>query len=734
MLRAVIITLVAAIAFSSSAFATSTIDPTQPLLGTPYESTPIRNNFQAGANDINALQTCNFGTTAPSAPSSGYCWLNTSSAPIWTYNIYDGILGTWVPTGNLNSTTGVWSALGTPTGSSFSVATNAALKAMSTASIGAGTVGYRAGFAALGDGGAASYSFSTASCTLNLGAGDNGSQVAPTSGGGCWNAVLNGIVDDRIWGATCGSTDSTAAIQAAAAYLGSNGAGTVFIPCPQTIAGSVTLPSGVALLGNASMYYLGMLAGTWPATIGPAINCTSTTVARCIQPGGYGNRIAFVNLGNPQPAPPASGTYAPTFFPPIIGTVPATNWAGLLIDDDTFTAASQCIDLEGSPSYVTTGVAGSQATLRNLYMNPCLNQGIILHDLDNTIEIDNVEYDFWWNRGNPTVGAYVKNNSVGMTWKYAANTRLNGIEFFSNKIAIDQINDSVVYSGSLIKTFAAVNIQGTNISFNEVCQAMGNESGTSLISTGMFKNVILYQDTSDAPVNCPLNSNAAIDLSSSGGANWTMDPLRVGDVQTVADIGANSTLKLDGVDILGYSYFNAGAPAFKVSSGADFSLGSSLAAAIRPASGTCVYGQPGVSQNCGTAGNLMGPGFDSTQGYMQPLCVGGGTKALEGAACIGGSGSGNNSGALFLYDLSGTEQGFVGAASSAGLNVNSTNGSVFLNSKSGTHSATAAFSTNTSSQNIVNFTPLPTAPPSGTGGVYVCVDSQGNLYVKSSCP
>jgi hypothetical protein len=36
--------------------ATSTIDPTQPALTLPYTSTPIRNNFQAAYNDINALQ------------------------------------------------------------------------------------------------------------------------------------------------------------------------------------------------------------------------------------------------------------------------------------------------------------------------------------------------------------------------------------------------------------------------------------------------------------------------------------------------------------------------------------------------------------------------------------------------------------------------------------------------------------------------------------------------------
>ena len=87
------------------AFAKSTINPSLPQAGLPYDSTTIRNNFQAGANDINGTQTCNAGATAPSAPNTGYCWLNTSNAGLWCDEVYNGVLNTWTPVYSINPLT-----------------------------------------------------------------------------------------------------------------------------------------------------------------------------------------------------------------------------------------------------------------------------------------------------------------------------------------------------------------------------------------------------------------------------------------------------------------------------------------------------------------------------------------------------------------------------------------------------------------------------------------------------
>lgn len=68
----------------------------------------------------------------------------------------------------------------------------------------------RQGFASPGDGGAAYYNWSASSCSLNSGNGDNGYQVKPNTGGGCWIAQIGSSTDVRVWGAPLGTSDDTA--------------------------------------------------------------------------------------------------------------------------------------------------------------------------------------------------------------------------------------------------------------------------------------------------------------------------------------------------------------------------------------------------------------------------------------------------------------------------------------------------------------------------------------------
>ncbi|MGX7709137.1 hypothetical protein ACS5PV_30330, partial [Methylobacterium sp. Gmos1] len=68
----------------------------------------------------------------------------------------------------------------------------------------------RDGYATPGDGGQASYTFSSSPCSLNSGAGDGGSQV-PRTVGGCWLADLDsqGPVSVLLWGAIADSPGKT---------------------------------------------------------------------------------------------------------------------------------------------------------------------------------------------------------------------------------------------------------------------------------------------------------------------------------------------------------------------------------------------------------------------------------------------------------------------------------------------------------------------------------------------
>jgi hypothetical protein len=66
---------------------------------------------------------------------------------------------------------------------------------------------YRQGFTSLGDGGQSGYTWSPLPCPLGAaGAGDNGAQVKPTTGTGCWLADLHYPLDPRLWGKSINPT------------------------------------------------------------------------------------------------------------------------------------------------------------------------------------------------------------------------------------------------------------------------------------------------------------------------------------------------------------------------------------------------------------------------------------------------------------------------------------------------------------------------------------------------
>lgn len=93
------------------------------------------------------------------------------------------------------------------------VNSNTALKALSITGLSAGYTVFRTGFSSVGDGGNAQYYLSTSACSIA--GGDNGSQVAPNSGTGCWllQAPSSGV-DLRVWGGLPG-TNVNVELQAA---------------------------------------------------------------------------------------------------------------------------------------------------------------------------------------------------------------------------------------------------------------------------------------------------------------------------------------------------------------------------------------------------------------------------------------------------------------------------------------------------------------------------------------
>lgn len=127
-----------------------------------------------------------------------------------------------IPVGNVTPSTGAFTSLSSTSPPTVGAATvyptvanNAALQALSTAVTGTVT---RLGFSAAGDTPPLTYTASASACSLNSGAGDNGSQVK-SADNKCWIAQFPpGGADIRWFGAKTGSgNNSTTAFQNAVA-------------------------------------------------------------------------------------------------------------------------------------------------------------------------------------------------------------------------------------------------------------------------------------------------------------------------------------------------------------------------------------------------------------------------------------------------------------------------------------------------------------------------------------
>jgi hypothetical protein len=569
-----------------------------------------------------------------------------------------------------------------------------------------------------GTAGAPPMAFLSGSGTCSsVGYTNDGASCVNSSDGNHWLGYFTGnIYDVRQWSPSCNppTVDSTTALQAAANFTATRG-GVLTVTCGLHIAGTVTLSStsakaGLRLTGLSNMYFPGIEADTsatsvWPPAAGPYIDCGNSAGTNCLQVAGQAVEIDHLPLGNTQPTP--GSTFTPTPYGFLIGTVAANNWGGLYIHDDSFTAADNCIDLEGNSDYtVDPGNSGAQYRLAHLWMNPCFFEGIKAYHLDNTGNFEDIHYDFWWNRGTPSVGQFVKQNSIGIDACFLSNTIIHGVEFFANKAPMQFTNCSVKYSSSLTKTFAAVNLQMTNIDFNTTCTGFTQPSGNAVV-TGSMTNVVAYMDQSgqcSGQTSSPGNVffNLASDFD-----DFSMHSVIANGMQTVAAIGAGKSgfLRMWDVQVSGYSALTASQNAFAVSANSRFSLGPTDLALIDPA----------TPAGGGSAGKILGPGLDGTQGYTVGICAGGGPNAKEGGACLQGSQGGTLTGSLILFDPSNVEQGYVSAASGAGVNINAV-GKIFLNpgSKTGVQIGTSGGRT------IINPGSLPTScTGQATGTFYV---------------
>jgi hypothetical protein len=414
----------------------------------------------------------------------------------------------------------------------------------------------------------------------------------------------------------------------------------------------VTFPSGTAFEGVAFHNWPGLSgsAEQWAAN-GSWIKCADTTNP-CITINGVGTIVRNINFIYDQNAVPdltanPSATWNPIIYPYTIAINGSADFTAL--ENISITAATHCIDFEGP----TSGVSGIATWMHNIYFNGCFNVGTRFHRIDNTIHASNLRYDNWWNANNAAVVKYIEANKVDWDIAYLANMQADGIEFFQSYRAMQFTNDSVT-SGFGTVTFAANDLQLTNISFNEVCGAMVHATANDR-SAGTLSNVILYQDTS---TDCVTSTPNAINLNGAYG-NWMISNLMGGYVQTLAAIDSTSSLVFNGVDVQKYSAFGTGAPAFALSNGGSLWFGGSVPRAIRPGTG---------------AGPMVGPGLDGTVGYLATIAQGGaggnGATSNEGYSRLEGAQGNGNAGSVTFWAPNGTRLGYVGRNSVSGGEIN----------------------------------------------------------------
>jgi hypothetical protein len=467
-----------------------------------------------------------------------------------------------------------------------------------------------------------------------------------------------GASDVRAYGAKCdGVTDDSGAFSAAFAALSSRGG---MLQVPATGNGCVlntgqTIPKGTTLQGlGPSTYPLNnSIALTDYTASGSWIICKDR-VNPCMSMLNSGEAIRNLNFIYVQPVPPSSGSWTPRAYPYTILMEPA-NYD--LIDGVSIVAATHCIDIEGPPD--GSGRAGFNTTLRDIRFNGCFDVGTKFNQIDNTLTLDDLKYDDYWNEGNDAVINYMESNKIDWLISYLANPQATNIEFYLSKIAIS-ISTGTVKSGFGTVSFGVNDMQGANISFNEVCQAI--VSGPSVVNVGTLSNVIVYGDTH---TNCFRRSEYMFDFSGNAG-NWTMNNVLVGYVATLAAVGNASILRINGLDVQQYGNGAPGAAAFAVSSAAQVSLANSPANAIHPGSG---------------GGPVYGPGLDGSQGVATPTASGGtgvGFTQLE-------NGDAGHAGDIAFYDASGARRGFMGRSSpTSPVLVQSDSGGVTLNGASAT--------------------------------------------------
>ena len=128
----------------------------------------------------------------------------------------------------------------------FAVSTNAALKDLKSTEF---TSAWRMGFSASDDSPRVIYTSTNAACSLNTGAGDDGSQVKLADDNCAVAAMSSAQTSPLIWGVAPDGTDHSTALQAAVNYVCAKGGGELEFPVGTYQVHDINIPCAVRIAG-----------------------------------------------------------------------------------------------------------------------------------------------------------------------------------------------------------------------------------------------------------------------------------------------------------------------------------------------------------------------------------------------------------------------------------------------------------------------------------------------------
>ena len=459
--------------------------------------------------------------------------------------------------------------------------------------------------------------------------------------GACWGEGVQmgqagqmgpGVLDVRAFGARgdgergSGEANSAAFARAFGACHAAGG-GAVFVPAT---GGAFHLAREVHPTGNGCGL-LGVGVPNWPGPVGPEAAWTASgswvacdmSDTPCLRFGGSGY-VDGVNFWQTQPEPdgragvpwvPCNVAGAVFAAGSVCGRAPGRDaapggYAWMIQFNQNFSTARR-VQLANATygiafEYPFEGnITGTYSGLEHIWAG-CFEVCIRFRTVNDTMHLNDIHVRHLWQVGNANVTAYMERRLVGWDVGYLDNATGEGIEFYKTRVAM-RFSDGRARYGAGALTHAAEHLQLTNVAFNQVCQAMAVENGTTQVSAELG-NVIGQSDTD---TGCA--ADAFFDLASDN-VDVTFNGLRIGAVgHSVMAVGGgrlgrvqvhgvvvSSPLQPGGTPYDGYGYLGKGAAGFVLARGSVLSVPTGLEGVKAAAGAGVLVGCAGADANCGS--------------------------------------------------------------------------------------------------------------------------------------